>query len=218
VSEVALTDHAPSRELGAAAERAAGALLRLGWSRLASLVAGQIARFDCNFETYRGIGNLIRRSDGKPYHTESIGRVVRDMARAGVVKHQRVMLGARPEGAKFASARGTTNKTFNWRAVTEKNPLSRRQRRLARQQQAAVLRDRGELVKPLPSCETQREASRPRYSARPELYTPAPPADLAQAMDTAARALERRGWAAGERQAGPDPVRSSAARERPPPD
>jgi hypothetical protein len=213
-----LTDHAPSRELDAAAERASGAVLRLGWSRLASLVAGQIARFDCNFETYRGLGTVIARSVGRRYHHESIGRLVREMARAGIVKHGRVMLGQKPEGAKFASARGTTNKIFNWRAVLEKNPLSRRQRRLARQKQAIALRAAGELVKPLPSCAAPRDSSRPRYSAPPPptTSTPAPPADLAETMDTARRALERRGWAAGEH-AGPDPVRSSAA-ERPPPD
>jgi len=212
-----LRDHAPSRELDAAAERASGAMIRLGWSRLASQVAGQIARFDCNFETYRSIGSQIGKLVGRRPHPESVGRLVREMARAGIVKHGRVMLGQKPEGAKYASARGTTNKTFNWRAVLEKNPLSRRQKRLARQQQAAVLRERGELVKPLPSCAAPRDSSRPRHSAPPTPYTPAPPADLAEAIGTAARALERRGWAAGE-QAGPVPVRSSAARERPQPD
>jgi hypothetical protein len=196
-----------------------GAVTRLGWSRLAALISGQIARFDCNFETYRGVAAEIGKLVGKRPHHESVGRIVREMARAGIVKHTRVMLGKKPEGAKFASARGTTNKTFNWRAVLEKNPMSRRQRRLARQQQAAVLRERGELVKPLPTCSAPRDSSRPRHSAAPATpYTPAPSADLAEVMNTAARALERRGWAAGERQAGPDPVRSSAARERPPPD
>lgn len=213
-----MRDYAPSRELDAAAERATGALIRLGWSRLASQVAGQIARFDCNFETYRTIGSRIGKLVGKRPHPESVGRLVRQMARAGIVKHSRVMLGQKPEGATFASALGTTNKTFNWRAVLEKNPMSRRNRRLARQNQAAALRVAGELVKPLPGCAAPREPSRPRHSAPPTPYTPAPSADLAEVMNTAARALERRGWAAGERQAGPDPVRSSAAPERPPPD
>ncbi len=213
-----MRDHAPSRELEVAAERASGALNRLGWSRLASQIAGQIARFDCNFETYGTIASRIAKLVGRQPHQESVGRLVRQMARAGIVKHGRVMLGQKPEGAKFASARGTTNKPFNWRAVLEKNPMSRRQRRLARQEQSAALRDRGELVKPLPNCAAPRDPSRARHSVPPTPYTPAPPADLAEVIDTAARALERRGWAAGERQAGPDPVRSSAARERPPPD
>lgn len=212
-----MRDHAPSRELDAAAERASGALIRLGWSRLASQVAGQIARFDCNFETYRSIASQIGKLVGRRPHPESVGRLVREMARAGIVKHGRVMLGQKPEGAKYASARGTTNKTFNWRAVLEKNPMSRRQRRLARQQQAAALRAAGELVKPLPSCAASRDPSRPRYSAPPTSSTPAAPADLAEAINATTRALERRGWAAGE-PAGPAPVRSSAARERPPPD
>ncbi len=212
----ALTDSI-AREVREAADRAAGALVRLGWSRLASLVGGRVAQFDCNFETDTKLQEVIKRPDGKRYHRESIGRVRRALRDASLISSQRVFMGAKMPGAKYASARGTTVKTFNWRAVTEKNPMSRRQRRVARQQQAAALRVAGELVKPLPTCAAPRDPSRPRYSAPPNVSTPAPPADLAEAMDAAARALERRGWAAGEH-AGPDPVRSSAARERPPPD
>lgn len=207
-----------SREVREAADRAAGALARLGWSRLAALVGGRVAQFDCNFETDTKLQDVIKRPDGKRYHRESIGRVRRALRDAQLITSQRVFMGAKMPGAKYASARGTTVKTFNWRAVTEKNPMSRQQRRLARQAQAAALRAAGELVKPLPSCAAPRDPSRPRYSAPPRTAsTPAPPADLAAVMDTAARALERRGWAAGE-PAGPAPVRSSAAPERPPPD
>lgn len=207
-----------SREVREAADRAAGALARLGWSRLAALVGGRVAQFDCNFETDTKLQAVIVRPDGKRYHRESIGRVRRALRDAHLISSERVYMGAKMPGAKYASARGTTVKTFNWRAVTEKNPMTRRARRMARQQQAAVLRAAGELVKPLPGCSAPRDRARPRHSAPATPYTPAPPDDLAEVMNTAARALERRGWAAGERLAGPDPVRSSAARERPPPD
>ena len=205
-----------SREVREAADRAAGALARLGWSRLAALVGGRVAQFDCNFETDTKLQAVIVRPDGKSYHRESIGRVRRALRDANLISSKRVFMGAKMPGAKYASARGTTVKTFNWRAVTEKNPMTRRAKRIARQQQASALRAAGELVKPLPSCAVPRDRSRPRYSAPPTTPTPAAPADLAEAINATTRALERRGWAAGEH-AGPDLVRSSAA-ERPPPD
>lgn len=204
------------RETREAADRAAGALLRLGWPTLASLVGGRVAQFDCNFETDVSMQSVLRRPDGKPYHRESIGRVRRQLRDAQLITSERVFMGAKMPGAKWPSARGSTVKTFNWRAVAEKNPMSRRQRRLARQQHHAALRERGELVKPLPTCAAPRDPSRPRHSVPPTTPTPAAPADLAEAINATTRALERRGWAAGEH-AGPAPVRSSAA-ERPPPD
>lgn len=205
------------REVREVADLASGKLTRLGWSRLAAVVGGRIAQFDCNFETYGDLQALILRPDGERYHRESIGRVVRALARAGVVHHQRVYMGVKPRGAKWASARGTTNKIFNWRAVAEKNPMSRRQQRKARQQQAIALRDAGKLV-PVSRCaQRTQQPGAPRYSTPPTPSTPAaPPADLAEAIEATTAALERRGWAAGERP-GPVPVRSSAA-ERPPPD
>lgn len=205
-----------AREVREAADRATGALARLGWSRLAALVGGRVAQFDCNFETDTKLQAVIVRPDGKRYHRESIGRVRRALRDAKLISSERVFMGAKMPGAKWASSRGTTVKTFNWRAITEKNPMSRRQRRVARQQQAAALRAAGELVKPLPSCSAPRDRSRPRYSVPPSTPTPAAPADLTEVINATTRALERRGWAAGEH-AGPDPVRSSAA-ERPPPD
>lgn len=208
------------REVREAADRAAGAVLRLGWPKLAALIAGRVAQFDCNFETDTKLQAVLRRPDGKPYHSESIARSRRQLRDAGLISSERVFMGAKMPRAKFASARGTTLKTFNWRLVVEKNPMSRRQRRIARQQQAAALRAAGELVPPPPRCATSpAEPGRARYSAPPTAApSPAPPADLAQAINEASAALERRGWesAAGDR-TGPAPVRSSAV-ERPPPD
>lgn len=208
-----------AREVREVADKASGALTRLGWPRLAAAVGGRVAQFDCNFETYTKLQATILRPDGKVYHRESIGRAVRQLRNAGLLKSERVFMGAKMPGAKFASARGTTLKTFNWRAVFERNPMSRRQRRLQRQQQAAVLRAAGELVPPVPRCaQRTHEPGSARHSAPATPPTPAAPADLAAVIGETRAALERR-WsreAAGERP-GPVPVRSSAA-ERPPPD
>ena len=206
-----------AREVREAADRASGALSRLGWPRLAATVGGRVAQFDCNFETYAGLQALIRRPDGKPYHRESIGRVVRQLRDAGLLKHERVFMGAKMPGAKYPSARGTTLKTFNWRAVFEKNPLSRRQRRIARQQQIALLRDAGQLVAPVPRCLTRTvETGRPRHSVP---APPAPPLDpeLAAVIGKARGAWESRRERAAAERPGPVPVPSAAA-ERPPPD
>lgn len=208
------------REVRDVADRAAGAVLRLGWPKLAALIAGRVAQFDCNFETDTKLQAVLRRPDGKPYHSESIARSRRQLRDAKLITSERVFMGAKMPRAKFASARGTTLKTFNWRAVCEKNPLSRRQRRIARQQQAAVLRAAGELVPPAPRCATTSAApDRARYSAPPTTArTPPPPADLAEAISAASAALERRGWErTADERTGPAPVRSSAV-ERPPPD
>jgi len=63
------------------AERLAiGALAKRGWPRLASLVAGQIASFgDSCWLTDARLGESIKRTDGRPYHTESIARVRRQL-------------------------------------------------------------------------------------------------------------------------------------------
>jgi hypothetical protein len=117
-------------------------------------------------------------------------------------------------GAKFRSARGTTLKTFNWRAAAEKSPLSRQARRRARVEQAQAARVTGELV-----------PARPRYSgvttAIDPTHTPPTPqldAETAAVIEQAREAWERRRArdTAGER-AGPAPLRSSAV-ERPPPE
>ncbi len=212
-----------SREVRDIADRASGALTRLGWPTLAAAVAGRIAQFDCNWETYTAWRDGSRemppllRPDGRPYHVDSYGRAVRQLRNAGIVKHERIFTGVKPPGAKYSSARGTTLKSLNWRAIFEKNPLSRRERRLARQRQAAVLRDTGALVPAAPHCATRtRELGRAQHSVPAPPATPAPSADLAEVINATSKALERR-WAAGERP-GPEPVRSSVAEHPPPPD
>jgi hypothetical protein len=134
-----------------AAKVARGALLGAGWPRLASLAGGYIASFgESCWQTYRRLSEILRRPDGRSYHSESIARVVRQLRDAGVVHSERVFVnGKLPTSARHArSSRGTTIKAFNWRAIEQKNPFSRRERRLKRQEQARELREAGELQKP----------------------------------------------------------------------
>lgn len=132
------------------AERLAiGELVRKGWSRLASLVGGHVASFgDVCYQTDTRLAEKLRRPDGRAYHPESIARCRRWLRDAGVITSERVFVGAKLPNAKWRSSRGTTLKTFNWRAVEQKNPFSRRQQRQKRQEQAAATRATGDAVPP----------------------------------------------------------------------
>ena len=73
-------------------------------------------------------------------------------ATRGIITSDRVFVGGKIPSlkAKFRSARGTTVKAFNWRAIEQKNPFSRHERRIKRQEQARVSREAGELRAPAP--------------------------------------------------------------------
>lgn len=200
-----------------------GELLKRQWSRLAALFGGFVAKWgDGNFQTYGSIAALpeMRRPDGRPYHVESIGRVARRLAEEGVIESKRVHPGqAIPSvAAKHRSSHGVTLKRFRWEAIEQKNPFNRRERRQQRQAQAALLRERGELV-----GAPAREYGRPRYSAAPASSPSSPPVSRAT-REPAARSEQASGRAAAppapmtraETQAAIDAA--LAALERPPPD
>ena len=90
---------------------------------------------------------MPRRPDGRRYHPESIARARRKLRDDGIITSERVFVGAKIPSlkAKFRSARGTTVKTFNWRAIEQKNPFSRHERRIKQQEQARVSCEAGEL-------------------------------------------------------------------------
>jgi hypothetical protein len=136
-----------------AARIATGELLRLGWSRLEALVGGYIAGFGgvC-WQTDAALSEVLRRPDGRRYHAESIARARRKLRDAGIITSLRVFVGGKIPSpkAKFPSARGTTVKTFNWRAIEQKDPFGPRERRIKRQEQARVSREAGELRAPAP--------------------------------------------------------------------
>jgi hypothetical protein len=160
------------------AERLAiGALAKRGWPRLASLVAGQIASFgDSCWLTDARLGESIQRSDGRPYHTESIARVRRQLRDAKIIESTRVLPnGALPTQAKYGhSTRGTTIKRFNWAAIEQKNPFNRRERRNRRIEQAVTARAAGDIVRAAPKhaatgAIVHREQSRPLRTDDPHV-------------------------------------------------
>ena len=135
-----------------AARVATGELARRGYTRLESLIGGYIASFgdSCWVTDRKLVEALPRRPDGRTYHPESGARSRRRLRDDGVISSVRVFVGGLlPTSARHKrSSRGTTIKVFNWRAIEQKNPFSRRERRLKRQEQARELRDAGELQKP----------------------------------------------------------------------
>ncbi|MEO7037003.1 MAG: hypothetical protein ABI548_23825 [Polyangiaceae bacterium] len=157
-----------------AARIATGELARRGWPRLASLVGGHVASFgNICWQTDTRLSEELRRPDGRRYHPESIARARRQLRDAGLITSERVFVGGKIPSlkAKWASSRGTTVKTFNWRAIEQKNPFSRREQRVKRQEQARASRGAGEL----------QTRTAPRYvSVRAivePVRTPAPPLD-----------------------------------------
>jgi len=136
-----------------AARIATGELLRLGWSRLEALVGGYIASFGAVcWQTDARLCEVLRRPDGRPYHVESIARARRKLRDAGIITSLRVFVGGKIPSlkAKWTSSRGTTVKSFNWRAIEQKDPHTRRERRITRQEQARLSREAGELRTPGP--------------------------------------------------------------------
>lgn len=134
-----------------AATVAKGVLMDRHYSYLTASVGAEVARFgESCWLTDRAIAERIRMPNGRTPHAESCARVRRQLRDEGVITSQRVFVGGKlPTQAKYkTSSRGTTIKSFIWRAIETKNPFSRRERRLARQVQAAELRNAGELQKP----------------------------------------------------------------------
>lgn len=136
-----------------AARVATGELLRQGWSRLEALVGGYIAGFGgiC-WQTDARLSEVLTRPDGRRYHVESIARARRKLRDAGIITILRVFVGGKIPSpkAKWPSSRGTTVKSFNWRAIEQKDPHTRRERRVTRQEQARMSREAGELRAPAP--------------------------------------------------------------------
>jgi hypothetical protein len=83
--------------------------------------------------------------------------------------------------AKFTSSRGTTVKAFIWRAIEQKNPFTRGERRVKRQEQARATREAGELRRPAP-----------RYVAVRAIVAPPFDPELARIIGEARTLAERR--------------------------
>jgi hypothetical protein len=202
-----------------AARIATGELARRGWPLLASLVGGHIASFgESCFQTYRRLSEVIRRPDGRSYHPESIARACRELRDGGQITSERVFVGGTlPTCAKFrTSSRGTTIKAFNWRAIEQKNPFSRRERRLRRQEHARELREAGALQKPVRPRHVFARAIVDPVQMPPPLRDPELERIIgrARASSEARQELERRARKASSEQV----AGHAAAPERPPPE
>jgi len=188
--------------------------MEAGATRLEALVGGHVASFgDTCWQTDGKLQESLRRPDGRRYHVESIARARRRLRDQGFISSVRVFMGAKIPGAKWRSARGTTLKAFNWRTIAQKNPFSRRERRRARQEQAAAAKAAGELVPARPRFSGVTTAIEPTY--RPPT-SPLDP-DLAAVIETARSAHEQRQQRAAAARSGQVPGRA-AAPDRPPPD
>ena len=113
-----------------AAEMVSNALLDQGATNLQSKLGRHFAsRGDTCFESDPEVQRYVRRSDGLPYHRESIGRARRAMARRGWIGSLRMMPQHKPPGALYRSTHGTTSKHICWRNLGLRNPLTKGERR-----------------------------------------------------------------------------------------
>jgi hypothetical protein len=199
-----------------AARIATGELARQGWPRLASLVGGEIASFGgvC-WQTDARLGQGISRPDGRRYHPESIARARRQLRDAKIITSERVFVGGKIPSlkAKFTSSRGTTVKTFNWRAIEQKNPFTRRERRVKRQEQARATREAGELRRPAARYVAVRAIVEPVRMAAPPLDP-----ELARIIGEARTLAERRQERMAERARSEPASGCALASERAPPE
>lgn len=193
-----------------AARVATGELARAGWTTLESLIGGKVAEFGdvCWMTDARLVEALPRRPNGRTYHPESAARARRKLRDAGIITSVRVFVGDKihPK-AKWRSSHGTTVKSFNWRAIAQKNPFSRRERRLHRQEQARKTREAGDVQPPRPRYASSRAIVEPVHMPTP--VDPEMARLVARAQQYATRTPERE----------PDQfLGRSSAPERPPPD
>lgn len=197
---------------------ARGAVGGLGYSRLGMMYAGVVATYGtvCVLTDVK-IRELaeMRRPDGRQYHVGSLGRIRRQLAADGILTSERVYVGGTlpltdQKGKPWKTSRGTTLKRFVWNAVREKNPFSRRQQRICRQEQARKLRECGDIEKapPKPRFIATQSEHRHHPSAPLELLDP----DLARTINAARRASEARDTGRAVR------VERAPPPERPPPE
>jgi len=124
-----------------AAEVVARALLEEGATNLQAKLGAHVASFgDHCWQTDAVVREMLRRSDGRLYHRESIGRARRLMARRGWIGSTRVFPLQVPAGARFRSTHGTTSKHIAWKVLGLRNPVTRGERRERKKQAQRIER------------------------------------------------------------------------------
>lgn len=126
-----------------AAQAAALVCTQLDCTALETKVGIQVAiRGSVCWETDRNLRDRLTRSDGRPYHRESIARARRSLTRKGIIRAKRLFTGQKCAEMKYASPHGTTAKRFAWDRLGVANPFSRKQRAIATAMQDAERRKR----------------------------------------------------------------------------
>jgi len=123
-----------------AADIASRALLALGATNLMAKLGAFVAWYGHAWQTDAKLATSpeMKRSDGRPYHPGSIGRVRRQMAHRGWIVSRRIFAQqALPNGMR--SSQGTTDKTIAWKVIGVRNPTTRGERRERRKEQRVEL-------------------------------------------------------------------------------
>lgn len=115
------------------AQVAAPALVRAGVTPLELQIALHVAaRGEQSWETDSAVRRYLRRPcDGRPYHTESIGRARRHLTRRGLIGARRIMPQMTLPNGKRSTC-GTTTKWIEWKSLGVRNPLTKAERRESR--------------------------------------------------------------------------------------
>ena len=121
----------PNRQLDERGRAAADAARQMGFkSRLAQEVAYAAACFPGpNNLTYDRTAELICVQFGTEHHRESVGRMTRQMHRAGILLNKRLMPGDRYPGFKGTTEHGATSTVFRFKACGTNDPISAHERR-----------------------------------------------------------------------------------------
>jgi hypothetical protein len=91
---------------------------------------------------------LLRRTDGRPFHRNSMGRARRNSGKKGLLVSERVYPQSTPKGARWASTHGTTNKYVAWKSLGLRNPLGRAEKRKLREERKEAERQAMKILGP----------------------------------------------------------------------
>lgn len=172
---------------------AAGAATRLGATPLEALIVGHTAAHGNHcWLTDVEQAKLLKQRNGRRPHARSVARARRNAAAKGLLHVERVYPFKRPEGAKYRSAHGTTNKSVSFRDFGMRDPLTRGQRRKIQARENAATRPVDVPVGPrlidgkLVAAATPRPVARPRRDFLDEFTRMAAPAvEVATAREQA---------------------------------